>query len=185
MYQPTISESSSGVSYSESYARPSHKRCRSTAAIVISSIHVMRALVPSRADLIPPCKRYRDSISPEDSVEEDIDMDVLEDIEADATAIEVVVDRDVEVGIDAGIGIEVDVGINVEDEVGDEVDSSDRVTIEVRVDIDVGIDILGGMLMPDAVECLEQVEEGLQDIYDHVIEIPLQRIKDIETTQRQ
>ncbi|GJZ25434.1 hypothetical protein Tco_0569687, partial [Tanacetum coccineum] len=34
-------------------------------------------------------------------------------------------------------------------------------------------------------ENLELVEEGLQDIYDHVIEIPLQRIADIETGQRE
>ncbi|GKE41915.1 putative reverse transcriptase domain-containing protein, partial [Tanacetum coccineum] len=46
-------------------------------------------------------------------------------------------------------------------------------------------DIPDAMLMPDAVECLEQVEEGLQDIYDHVIEIPLQRIEDIKTGQRE
>ncbi|GKG22052.1 hypothetical protein Tco_0384647, partial [Tanacetum coccineum] len=28
---------------------------------------------------------------------------------------------------------------------------------------------------------LEHVEDGLQDIYEHVREIPLQRIEDIET----
>ncbi|GKG37440.1 hypothetical protein Tco_0447613, partial [Tanacetum coccineum] len=39
------------------------------------------ALVPSHADLFPPRKRFSDSNSPEDSVEEDIDTDVLEDIE--------------------------------------------------------------------------------------------------------
>nr|GEX35322.1 reverse transcriptase domain-containing protein [Tanacetum cinerariifolium] len=54
---------------------------------------------------------------------------------------------------------EVDVGINVEDEVEDEVESSDRGTIKVGVDMDADIDI------PD--------------------EIPLQRIEDIETAQRQ
>nr|GEZ45019.1 hypothetical protein [Tanacetum cinerariifolium] len=64
-----------------------------------------------------------------DSVEEDIDMDMLEDIKADATAIEV----------------------------EDEVESSDRGTLEVGVDIDARIDIPDGMLMPDAVEHLEQV----------------------------
>nr|GEV74468.1 hypothetical protein [Tanacetum cinerariifolium] len=111
-------------------------------------------------------------------VEEDIDMDVLEDIEADATAVEVAVDRDVEVGVD---GMEVDVGIDVEDEV----ESSDKGTMKVGVDMVAGIDIPDGMLMPDAVEHLEQVEEGLQDIYDHVIEMPLQRIEDIETGQRE
>nr|GEX82070.1 hypothetical protein [Tanacetum cinerariifolium] len=103
--------------------------------------------------------RWRDSISSEDSVEEDIDTDVLEDIEADATTIEVAVDRDVKGGIDVGIGMKVDVMIDVEDEVKDEVESSDRGTMEVGVDMDAGIDI------PD--------------------EIPLQRIEDIETAQRQ
>ncbi|GKB99809.1 hypothetical protein Tco_0985946 [Tanacetum coccineum] len=115
----------------------------------------------------------KDSITLEDSVEEDIDTDVLEDIEADAMADEVTVDRDVEDGVDASIGMEVDVGVDVEDEVEDEVESSDRGTIEVGVDVVAGIDIPDGMLMPDAVEHLEQVEEGLQDIYEHVIEIPL------------
>ncbi|GKD13883.1 reverse transcriptase domain-containing protein, partial [Tanacetum coccineum] len=70
-----------GDSSSESSAGPSHKRCRSPASIVTSSIHATRALVPSRADFLLPCKRFRDSISPEDIVEEDIDTDVLEDIE--------------------------------------------------------------------------------------------------------
>ncbi|GKA77625.1 hypothetical protein Tco_0784162, partial [Tanacetum coccineum] len=110
-------------------------------------------------DLLPPRKRFRDSISPKESVEEDIDTNVLEDIEADATA--------------------------VEDEVEDEVESSDRGTMKVRVDVYAGINILVGMLIPDAVDHLEQVDEGLQDIYEHVIEIPLQRIEDIETGQRE
>ncbi|GKE01058.1 reverse transcriptase domain-containing protein, partial [Tanacetum coccineum] len=115
---------------------PSRKRCMSPAATVTSSIHAMRALVPSRVDLLPPRKRFWDSISLKDSVEEDIDADELADIEADATANEVAVDRDVEAGVDAGIGMEVDVRVDVEDEVED--------------------------------ERLEQVEEGLQDIYEHV-----------------
>nr|GFB60538.1 hypothetical protein [Tanacetum cinerariifolium] len=83
-------------SYFESSAGPSHKRCRSPAATVTSSIHDMRVLVPSRIDLLPPRKRFRDPISLEDSVKEDIDIDVLADIEANATADEVAVDRDVE-----------------------------------------------------------------------------------------
>ncbi|GJV79504.1 putative reverse transcriptase domain-containing protein [Tanacetum coccineum] len=119
------------------------------------------------------------------SAEEDIDTDVLKDIEADATAIKVVVDSDVEARIDAGIGIEVNVGVDVDDEVEDEVKSSDRGTMEVRVDVVARIDIPDGMLMPDVIEGLEHVEEGLQDIYRHVMEIPLQRIEDIKTGQRE
>nr|GFC15147.1 hypothetical protein [Tanacetum cinerariifolium] len=80
-----------------------------------------------------------------DCVEEDIDTNVLEDIKADVTTIEVVVDRDVVTRV------EVDVGIDVEDEV----ESSDRGTMELRVDVADEIDIPDGMLMPDAVERLE------------------------------
>nr|GEV66650.1 hypothetical protein [Tanacetum cinerariifolium] len=115
MYPPTTSESSAGDSSSESSAGPSHKRCRSPAAT-----------------------RFRDSISPEDSVEEDIDMDVLEDIKADATTIKVAVDRDVKAEVDAGIGMKVDVGIDVEDEVEEQVESSDRGTMERIEDIEMG-----------------------------------------------
>ncbi|GKE60606.1 hypothetical protein Tco_1510973 [Tanacetum coccineum] len=185
MYPPMTSESSAGDSSSESSAGLSRKRCRSPAATVTSSIHATRALVPSRADLIPPHKRFRDSITLEDSVEEDIDTDVLEDIEADATDVEVAVDSGVMTRVDAGIDMEVDVGVDVEDEVEDEVESSDSGTMEVRVDVVSRIDIPDGMLMPNAVEHLEKVGEGLQDIYEHAMEIPLQRIEDIDTGQRE
>ncbi|GJR47917.1 putative reverse transcriptase domain-containing protein [Tanacetum coccineum] len=160
MYPLTTSESSAGNSSFESSTGPSRKRCKSPAATVTSFIHATRALVHSRVDLLPTRKRFRDSISPEDSVKEDIDTDVLEDIEADATAVEVAVDRDVMAGIDAGIDIEVDVGVDVKDEVEDDVESNDRGTMEVRVDVTARIDIPDAMLMPDAVEHLELVEEG-------------------------
>nr|GEZ94884.1 hypothetical protein [Tanacetum cinerariifolium] len=155
MYPPTTSKSSAGDSSSESSDGPSHKRCRSHAATVTSSIYDLRALVPSRVDLLPPRKRFKDSISLEDSVEEDIDTDVLADIKDDVMAIEVVVDRDVEAGVDAGIGMEVDVRVDVEDEL----ESSDRGAMEVKVDVVAGIDIPDGLFMPDVVECLEQTRQ--------------------------
>nr|GEU36653.1 hypothetical protein [Tanacetum cinerariifolium] len=117
MYPPTTSESLARDSSSESSDGPS---------------------LPSRADLLPPRKRFKDSISPEDSVEKDIDMDVLEDIKADATTIKVTVDRDVKAEVDAGMGMKVDVGIDVEDEVKEQVESSDRGTIERIEDIEIG-----------------------------------------------
>ncbi|GJT16987.1 putative reverse transcriptase domain-containing protein [Tanacetum coccineum] len=185
MYPPTTSKSSAEDSSFKSSAELSYKICRSPAATVTSSIPASRALVLSCDDLLPPCKRFRDFISPEDSVEENIDADVLADIEADATAIEVVADMDVEAGVDASIGIEVDVGVDIEDEVEGEVESSDRGTMEVGVDVVDGIDIPNGTLMPNAVEHLEQVEEVVQDIYRQVMEIPLQRVEDIEMGQRE
>ncbi|GJR67426.1 hypothetical protein Tco_0013491 [Tanacetum coccineum] len=160
-------------------AGPSRKRCRSPATTVPSYIPASGALVPTRADLLLPRKRFRDSISPEDSIEEDIDADVLADIEADAAAVEVAADMDVEVGVDVGIGIEVG------DDIEDEAEPSDRGTMEVGVDVIARINIPDGMLMPDAVECLEQVKEVVQGIYGHVMEIPLQRVEDIKTGQIQ
>nr|GEX15133.1 hypothetical protein [Tanacetum cinerariifolium] len=74
---------------SESSARPSRKICRSSTATVTSSIHATRALVLSR------------------------------DIEVDAMAVEVIVDRDVKPGVDTGIDMEIDVEVDVEDEVED------------------------------------------------------------------
>nr|GEY63369.1 hypothetical protein [Tanacetum cinerariifolium] len=137
MYPPTTSKSSDGDSSSESSARPSFKRRRSFAATVTLFINASRDLVPSRADLLLPRKRFMASILPEDSVEEDINTDVLEDIKADAMAVEFAANMDVEAGVDASI------------------------------------------------ERLEQVEEVVQDIYGHVMEIPLQRVEDIETGHRE
>nr|GEW55091.1 hypothetical protein [Tanacetum cinerariifolium]GEW60153.1 hypothetical protein [Tanacetum cinerariifolium] len=158
MYPPTTSESSIRDSSSESSAGPSRKRCRSLAATMTSSINATRALVPSRADLLLPRKTFRDSILIKDSVEEDIDAVELADIEADAMAVEVAVDKDVEAVVDPGIGMKVAARIDVEEKVKDEVESSDRGTIEVGVDVVAGIDILDGMLIPDDVEHLEQRE---------------------------
>ncbi|GKE67984.1 hypothetical protein Tco_1522145 [Tanacetum coccineum] len=159
MYRPTTSESSAVDSSSESSVGPSHKRCRSLTTTVPSSIHASGALVPTRFDLFSPCKRFRDSYSLEDSVEEDINADVLADIEVNATAVDVATDMDVEAEVDAGIVVEIEDDIEDEDE--------------------------DGMLMPDAIEHLEQVEEVVQDIYWHVMEIPLQRLKDIKSGQRE
>ncbi|GJU72906.1 putative reverse transcriptase domain-containing protein [Tanacetum coccineum] len=155
VYPPPTRTSRAGDSSSESSDGPSHKRCRSPTTIVPLSIYASGALVPTRADLFPPRKRFRDSYSPEDSVEEDINADVLADIVADATAIEVAADMDVKAEVDAGIGIEIEDDIEDEDE--GKAEPSDR----------------------------EQVEEVVQDIYWHVMEIPLQRLKDIESGQRE
>nr|GEU29853.1 integrase, catalytic region, zinc finger, CCHC-type, peptidase aspartic, catalytic [Tanacetum cinerariifolium] len=103
----TTSESSARNSSSESSTGPSRKRCRSPAATMTSSIHATRALVPSRADLLLSHKRFRDFISPKDSVKEGIDTDVLEDIEANAMAIEVAVVRDVVAEVDAENGVNI------------------------------------------------------------------------------
>ncbi|GJT80605.1 putative reverse transcriptase domain-containing protein [Tanacetum coccineum] len=84
LYPPTTLESSSGDSseralHSSSHsAGPSRKRCRSPVDSVPSSTPVMRSLAPTRADLLPPHKRFRDSYSSEASIEEDTEIDPIE-----------------------------------------------------------------------------------------------------------
>ncbi|GJX43069.1 putative reverse transcriptase domain-containing protein [Tanacetum coccineum] len=107
LYPPTTSESSSGDSserplHSSSHsAGPSRKRCRSLVNSVPLSTPVMGSLAPTRADLLPPRKRFRDSYSSEASIEEDAEIDPRDvrddtkEYEADASA-----EDTVEVGID-------------------------------------------------------------------------------------
>ncbi|GJS14156.1 hypothetical protein Tco_0408628 [Tanacetum coccineum] len=67
-YPPTTSESSLGSSSEGSLDssspsfRPSRKRCRSPTASVPSPTHVSRSIAPTPVDLLPPSKRFRDSI---------------------------------------------------------------------------------------------------------------------------
>ncbi|GJT98983.1 hypothetical protein Tco_1094501 [Tanacetum coccineum] len=80
LYPPTTSESSSGDSserpmhLSSHSAGPSRKRCRSPIDSVPLSMPVTGSLAPTRADLLPPRKRFRDSYSSEASIEEDAEV---------------------------------------------------------------------------------------------------------------
>ncbi|GJZ72411.1 hypothetical protein Tco_0636262 [Tanacetum coccineum] len=84
LYPPTTSESSSRDSserplhsFSHSVG-PSRKRCRSSVDFVPSSTPVLGSLAPTRADLLPPRKRFKDSYSSEASIEEDTEVDPIE-----------------------------------------------------------------------------------------------------------
>nr|GEY39895.1 hypothetical protein [Tanacetum cinerariifolium] len=58
--------------------RPSPKRCRSPTDSVPSSTPVIGSLALTRADLLPPRKRFRDSYSPETNMKEDTEIDTTE-----------------------------------------------------------------------------------------------------------
>ncbi|GJV25374.1 hypothetical protein Tco_1378069 [Tanacetum coccineum] len=84
LYPPTTSDSSSGDSlerplHSSSHSvGPSRKRCRSSVDSVPLSTSVIGSLAPTRADLLPPRKRFKDSYSFEASIEEDTEIDPIE-----------------------------------------------------------------------------------------------------------
>ncbi|GJT40151.1 hypothetical protein Tco_0940016 [Tanacetum coccineum] len=199
LYPPTTSESSSGDSserplHSSSHsARPFRKRCRSPVDSVPSSTLVMVSLAPTRADLLPPRKRFRDSYSSKASIEEDTEIDPREigvDTElgigdGDDVRDHVEIDpRDVrdyteEYKADTSVGDTVEVGINpmsapiVEEEIvkpagEDSSDSSSTRVGIVRSFEDMPINL----------------DDVVRDFYHHMSEVRIDRIVGIETAQR-
>nr|GEU70888.1 hypothetical protein [Tanacetum cinerariifolium] len=108
-------------------AGPSRKRCKSSDDFVPSSTPVTGSLAPTRADLLPPRKRFKDSYSSEASTEEDTEVDLIEtkvDMklgtgEGDDVRDQVEIDpRDVrddtkEFKADTSVGYTVEVGIDL------------------------------------------------------------------------
>ncbi|GJW90312.1 hypothetical protein Tco_0167865 [Tanacetum coccineum] len=107
-------------------AGPSRKRCRSLVDSVPSSTPVMRSLAPTRSNLLPPRKRFRDSYSSEASIEEDTEIDSIE------------TEVDMELGIGDGDYVRDHVEIDprdVRDETEKyEADTSAGDTVEVGID---------------------------------------------------
>nr|GEX66131.1 hypothetical protein [Tanacetum cinerariifolium] len=135
-----------------SFGGPSWKRRRSSATSIPSTVHTARALSSTRADLLPPHKRYMgtSAISDESSDEAAAIIDGL-GIEPDTEVVET--------------GFEPRLAVVKSESEHEEAEADDEADVE------------------NVIEQLEQLEEGVQGMYDHILEIPLQRIVDIETGQ--
>ncbi|GJU37745.1 putative reverse transcriptase domain-containing protein [Tanacetum coccineum] len=120
-----------------------------------SPIHVSRSIAPTPADLLPPRKRFRDLYLPEDSGEEHMKVDI-----ADAEAV-------ADVGISEGVVAHLEDGVRM----GFEIAASD-----VREDDEYSESSRGGI--PD-------LEDTIYDIFHYMSEVRIDRITEIETTQRQ
>ncbi|GJX36599.1 hypothetical protein Tco_0248156 [Tanacetum coccineum] len=147
------------------------------------AIPVARALSPVRADLLPPRRRNRGSVSTtaqDDSTEEsyeaytepDINSDVHADIDADTVATEAAAARE------AADRVEVDTRINRENEVKEESGSSHRGTVEIEVDTVVEPVVSEDTLVPtDDRSSREVVQIGQreieQELHDYLEEIPI------------
>ncbi|GJX97964.1 hypothetical protein Tco_0354983 [Tanacetum coccineum] len=176
-YPPTTSESSSGDSserpmhLSSHSAGPSRKRCRSPVDSVPLSMPVTGSLAPTRADLLPPRKRFRDSYSSEASLEEDaevgltgtgVDMELEEVMRLTSAA-----------GDTAEVGIDPMTAPLVEEEIvepagEDSPDSSGTRDGIVRSVEDMPVDL----------------GDVVRDFYHHMSEVRVDRIVGIETAQR-
>ncbi|GJT36848.1 hypothetical protein Tco_0936713 [Tanacetum coccineum] len=199
LYPPTTSESSSGDSskrplHSSSHAvGPSRKRCRSSVDSVPLSMPVMGSLAPTRADLLPPRKRFRDSYSSEASIEEDVEVGPIE------TGV------DMELGIGDGDDVRDHVEIDhrdVRDDTNEyEADTSARDTVEV------GIDPMSALIVEEEIvepagedsydsfgtrdgivrsveDMLVDLDDAVRNFYHHMSEVRVDRIVGIETAQR-
>ncbi|GKD89196.1 hypothetical protein Tco_1364703, partial [Tanacetum coccineum] len=199
LYPPTTSESSSGDSserllHSSSHsAGPSQKRCRSPVDSVPSSTPVMRSLAPTRADLLPPRKRFRDSYSSEASIEEDTEIDPIE----------------TKVDIELGIGDGDDVRDHVEIDHRDVRDETEEYEADVSAGdtVEVGIDPMSAPIVEEEIiepvgedpsdssgtrdgfvrsfkDILIDLDDDVRDFYHHMSEVHIDRIVGIETVQR-
>ncbi|GKE56803.1 hypothetical protein Tco_1495988, partial [Tanacetum coccineum] len=160
---------------SSHYAGPSHKRYSSPVDSVPSSTPVMGSLAPTRVDLLPPRKRFRDSYSFEASIEEDAEVGPIDHVEIDPRD---VTDDTKEYEADASAGDTVEVGIDpmsaliVEEEIIDPAgeDSSDSSGTRdgiVRSFEDMPIDL----------------GDVVRNFYHHMSEVRIDRIVRIETAQ--
>ncbi|GKE66887.1 hypothetical protein Tco_1521048 [Tanacetum coccineum] len=180
LYPPTTSESSSGDSserplHSSSHsAGPSPKRCRSPVDYVPSSTPVMGSLAPTRADLLPLRKRFRDSYSSKASIEEDTEIDPIE----------------TEVDMELGIGDEDDdrdyVKIDPRDVRDDteeyKADTSAGDTVEVEDSSDSSGTRDG--IVRSFEDMPIDLNDVVRDFYHHMSEVRIDRIVRIETVQR-
>ncbi|GJR45166.1 hypothetical protein Tco_1313269 [Tanacetum coccineum] len=180
LYPPTTSESSSGDSSerpmhsSPHSAGPSRKRCRSPVDSVSLSMPVTGSLAPTRADHLPPRKRFRDSYSSEASLEEDaevgltgtgVDMEFRDDTEEYR--------RELKRGDTTEAGIDPMTAPLVEEEIVEPVgedspDSPDTRDGIVRSVEDTPVDL----------------SDAVRDFYHHMSEVRVDRIVRIETAQR-
>nr|GEW53597.1 putative reverse transcriptase domain-containing protein [Tanacetum cinerariifolium] len=183
-YPPTTSESSLNSSFKRSldlsllFSRPPRKRCRSPTTLIPSPTHDSRSIALIPTDLLPPRKRFRDSYSPEVSEEEQMEVDT-----ADAEA---VADVGISDGVVAqtrdGVGIKVKITASdvKEDDEEFEAEASTADTREIAID---------PLAIGDSYESsrggIPDLEDTIYDIVHYMSEVRIDRITEIETTQRQ
>ncbi|GJX72406.1 hypothetical protein Tco_0309577 [Tanacetum coccineum] len=190
---PRLDSSERPLHSSSRSAGPSCKRCRSLVDSVPSSTPVMGSLAPTRTDLLPPRKRFRDSYSSEASIEEDTKIDLIE----------------TEVDMELGIGDGDDVIDHVEIDPRDVRDDTKEYKADTSVGdtVEVGIDPMSAPIVEEEfvepagedhsdssgtrdgiVRSFEDMpidlDDAVRDFYHHMFEVRIDRIVGIETVQR-
>nr|GEX40935.1 hypothetical protein [Tanacetum cinerariifolium] len=173
----TSDQTHSGPSTRVTSSRPSHKRCRSLTILVQSFTHVSRSITPIHADLLSPCKRFKDSYSPEDSIEEHKEIGIA-DVEAVA-----------DLGIDDGVGAHTEdgIGMGVEIAASDIKEDEEKFEAEASMggtmEIDVDPLVIGGISESTEGDAPD-LEGTFYDLAHYMLKVHLDRIIKFEIAQR-
>ncbi|GKA68790.1 putative reverse transcriptase domain-containing protein, partial [Tanacetum coccineum] len=171
-YPPTISESSLGSSSERS------SDLSSPSALVPLSTHVSRSIAPTPADILPPHKRFRDSYSPKDSGEEHMEVDTAD--------VEAVADVGISDGVVAHPEDSVDMGVEIaasdvrENDEEFEAKASAADTREIIVD-----PLAIGDSSESSRRGIPNLKDTIYDIVHYISEVFIDKIAEIDTTQRQ
>ncbi|GKF75751.1 hypothetical protein Tco_0225195, partial [Tanacetum coccineum] len=151
------------------------------------------SLTPTRADLLPPHKRFKDSYSSEASIEEDIKIDPIE----------------TKVDMKLGIGDGDDVRDHVEIDLKDVKDDTEEYEVDTSAGdtVEVGIDPMSAPIVEEEIveptgddssdssgtrdgivrsfeDVLIDLNDVVREFYHHMSEVRIDRIVGIETVQR-
>ncbi|GJX59275.1 hypothetical protein Tco_0290665, partial [Tanacetum coccineum] len=137
-----------------------------------------RSIAPTPTDLLPHRKRFRDLYSPEDSRDEHMEVDI-----ADTEAV-------VDVGISDGVvsHTEDSVGMRVKITTSDVREDDEEFEAEASA-ADTREIIVDPLAIGDSYESsrggIPDLEDTIYDIVHYMLEVRIDRITEIETTQRQ
>nr|GEZ15422.1 hypothetical protein [Tanacetum cinerariifolium] len=183
LYPPMTTESSldsffeRSLDSSSPFVVPSHNRCRSLTTLVPSSTPFLRSITPSLVDL-PPRKRFKDLYSSEVSGEEHMKMGTAEE--------ETIADLGISEGVGAHTKDGIDLGVEFatsyirEDEEEFEPEASAGGMMEIVVD-----PLATGDISEPTGRDAPDLEGTLYDISHYMSEVPLDRITEFKTAQRQ
>ncbi|GJX56937.1 hypothetical protein Tco_0286834 [Tanacetum coccineum] len=155
--------------------RPSHKRCRFPTTSVPSPTHVLRSIALTPADLLSPCKRFRDSYSPEDSEEEHMEVDTADVVVVADVGISEGVVAHLEDGV--GMGFEIAASDVREADKEFEAEASGANTREIAID-----PLATGDSSESSIGGIPDLEDTIYDIVPYMLEVRIDRITEIETT---
>nr|GEX61849.1 hypothetical protein [Tanacetum cinerariifolium] len=162
--------------------------------------HPSGPLSSTRAYLLPPHKRFRGTstashyeASMDDSIEANVEVDVEADAKTDSEAdsetdvkayTKPLIDTDIEA--DDAADVEANIGADIEPTIKAETNAEDSVgdTIDIVIDVVIVPVTPDDLFASTVAKQLDEYEETMQGMYEHLLEMLIQRLEDIKEEQR-